>query len=300
VICAHRIPTWLATAADAAGRGIVRAALPAVVLALSACSQSGDTVPVSQMRRDIARSEFQASAGSDPADAAAPAKRQAVSHSFVLRVPSVELEALQRRHLTECARLGCTVLTTNLDRSLDWRITAKISVRISPEAFAAFAEFIAAPPAVVVGHTETVEDKTIPFLDVEKRLELKSALRARLVAMLQDPASKSATDLAAIEKELAQVQGDIEAAIAQRDYLRTITETARVDISYVGLAAQAAGIDLSPIRHAVTGVGQTVVASVATLISFIAALVPWLPLLGLLGWGAPRVWRRWKARRAAI
>ncbi len=75
------------------------------------------------------------------------------------------------------------------------------------------------------------------MLDIDKRLEVKTALRDRLSAMLKDPSAKSAADLAAIEKELAQAQGDIEAAIAQRDYLRTITHTVRVDIAYDGRQA---------------------------------------------------------------
>jgi hypothetical protein len=49
---------------------------------------------------------------------------------------------------------------------------------------------------------------------------------------------------------LAQAQGDIEATIAQRDYLRTITETVRVDITYDGRPGVVAGYDFSPIKRA--------------------------------------------------
>src|SRR5262249_50112151 len=121
--------------------------------------------------------------------------------------------------------------------------------------------------------------------DFDKRLEVKSALRDRLVAMLRDPGPKGTADLTALEKELAQVQGDIESIVAQRDYLRTLTETVRVDISYGGRTASVAGIDLSPVRQAVDGAGRTTVASLATLISFLAAALPWLPLVALLMWG---------------
>jgi hypothetical protein len=40
---------------------------------------------------------------------------------------------------------------------------------------------------------------------------VKTALRDRLAAGLREPGTKSLADLANIEKELAQVQGDIEA-----------------------------------------------------------------------------------------
>jgi hypothetical protein len=227
-----------------------------------------------------------------------PVKRLAVSHSFTLQLPNTDVEAVQQRHLSECSKLGCTVVSTTLDRSTG-RITARSEVRIAPDAFAAFADILAAPPAKIVTHSESAEDKTAPMLDIEKRLEVKTALRDRLAAMLREPGTKSPADLATIEKELAQVQGDIEAIVAQHDYLRTITETVRVNVSYVGLAAQAAGIDLSPISRAGSGIVATLVQSVANLISFLAAVVPWLPLVALLMWGGRRAFRRWRARSTA-
>src|SRR5262245_6119710 len=143
-------------------------------------------------------------------------KRLAISYTFTLRLPSSEVEAIQKKHLAECAKLGCTVLNTHLDRSIEGRIGARSTVRISPESYTSFATTITAAPAELVSHSESTEDKTVAMLDIEKRLEVKLALRDRLSAMLKDPGAKSPADLAAIEKELAQVQGDIEATIAQR------------------------------------------------------------------------------------
>jgi len=229
-----------------------------------------------------------------------PVRRLAVTHRFTLQLPSADVEVVQQRHLSECVKLGCTVASTMLDRSIEGRISASAQVRIAPEAFAAFANILAAAPAKIVTHSETADDKTVPMLDVEKRLEVKSALRDRLAAMLREPGSKSAADLATIEKELAQVQGDIEGIVAQRDYLRTITETVGVNISYLGLAAQAAGIDLSPISRASSNIGATLVQSVAALISFLASIVPWLPFIALLAWAGRRWLRRLRARTAPL
>jgi Domain of unknown function (DUF4349) len=233
----------------------------------------------------------------DRDDQTAPVKRLAVSHAFTLRLPSIEVETVQQKHLTECGKLGCTVLNTRLDRSNEGRIYARSSVRIAPDAYSAFAVIIAAPPSMVVTHSEAAEDKTVPIIDTDKRLELKTALRGRLEAMIRDPGVKSPADLAALEKELAQVQADIEAIIAQRDYLRAITETVSVDITYSGQAAVVAGIDLSPVERAVLGTGRTLIESAAALISFLAAIVPWLPLIALLGWAVRRILRRWKTQK---
>jgi len=224
-------------------------------------------------------------------------RRIAVTRSFTLRLPGSEVAAVQERHLTECAKLECTVLETRLDQLGDGRVNARASVRVAPERYPALAAVITARPAEVTAQSERADDRTIAVLDVDKRLEVKIALRDRLTAMLNDPATKSVTDLIAIEKELVQSQGDIESATTQRNYLRTITDTVQVDISYDGRQVVVAGYDFSPIKRAVDSIGGTFATSVASLITFVAAAMPWLPVIVLLLWGARRGLRRWRAAR---
>ena len=60
------------------------------------------------------------------------------------------------------------------------------------------------------------------------------------------------------------MQGDFEAAIAQRDLLRALTETVKVDVSYNGISVRAGSIDFYPIEQAVSsmvGSGQPTVIS---------------------------------------
>ena len=114
--------------------------------------------------------------------------------------------------------------------------------------------------------------------------------------MLADPAPKTPAELVSIEKELSQAQGEIEAVTAQRDYLRTITDTVRVDVNYMGRPALVGGVDFSPISNALDGFGRTLVASVGSLISFLAVAIPWLPLIALVIWAGRRTFRRWRAR----
>jgi hypothetical protein len=232
---------------------------------------------------------------------AAPANTQtklAVTHSYAITMPSREIEAVQRRDLDECAKLGCTVLTTTLQHGGGGQVYARTSLRISPQGFDAFAKALAASPARIASHSQTAEDKTLPLLDVEKRLEAKTALRDRLAAMLKDPAAKTTADLLAIEKELSLIQADIESATAQRDYLRTITDTVRVDISYDGIVAEVAGLEFGPLKRAMGDFGATALNSLATLIYLTAALLPWLPVFVVLGWMVRRGLRRWRMRRA--
>jgi hypothetical protein len=222
-------------------------------------------------------------------------KHVAVSHRFSLRLPGGEIREVHQKHLAECRRLGCQVLSTSLDQSTKGRAQARSSVRISPKAFPDFERAISAPPAEVAVRTETAEDKSLPILDVEKRLEVKSALRDRLTAMVKEPGQKSAADIASIERQIADLQGEIEAAIAQRDYLRTITETVRVDIDYSSVSARAGGVNFSPIADALTGALDTFIQSTASVIVFAIAAAPWIPLAILALWAIRRVRRRSRA-----
>jgi len=213
---------------------------------------------------------------------AGPTRHIAVTRSFTLRLPGSEVAAVQERHLAECAKLECTVLETRLDQLGDGRVSARASVRVAPERYPALAAVITARPAEVTTQSERADDRTIAVLDVEKRLAVKMALRDRLTAMLNDPATKSVADLIAIEKELVQAQGDIEAATTLRNYLRTITDTVQVDITYDGHQVVVAGYDFSPIKRAIDSIGGTFATSVASLITFVATTVPWLPVIVLL------------------
>jgi hypothetical protein len=227
---------------------------------------------------------------------AGPTRHIAVTRSFTLRLPGSEVAAVQQRHLAECAKLECTVLETRLDQLFNGRVNARASVRVAPERYPALAAVITAQPAEVITQSERADDRTIAVLDVDKRLEVKIALRDRLTAMLNDPATKNVADIIAIEKELVQTQGDIESATTQRNYLRTITDTMQVDITYDGRQVVVAGYDFSPIKRAVDSIGGTFAMSVASLITLVATAVPWLPVIALLVWGARRGLRRWRTR----
>lgn len=223
-----------------------------------------------------------------------PGQHLAVSHAFVLRLPTDDVAAVQQRHLSECARLGCSVVATRLDRSDDGGVHAHSTVRIAPDAFVSFATSLSTPPSEVVSHAENAEDKTLPLLDIEKRQETKAALRDRLTEMVRNQRGIGAADLATIERQLADVQGEIEAVTAQRDYLRTITGTVAVDIDYVGRGARAGGIDLGPVSRAINGFGRTLVTSIGVLISAVAAILPWIPAGLLAVWIIRIVLRRGK------
>jgi Domain of unknown function (DUF4349) len=226
-------------------------------------------------------------------------RRLAVTHRFTLRVPSEATEAIQQKHMAECAKLGCTILSTSIDRSDEGRVSARAAVRIKSESYDAFAAQLAAPPAKITMRSQSDEDLAVPILDAEKRLEAKTVLRDRLTALLRDQSVKTAADLIAIEKELAQAQSDIENITAQSDNLRTRTDTIRIDIFYTGAVGQFGSVDLTPVQQAIGRIGQTIVNSASWLIASLAALVPWLPIIALVWLAIRRGLRRRRIRNNA-
>lgn len=210
-----------------------------------------------------------------------PDRRIAFTESFVLELPAEDVQAAVRKASEACLAAGGSVLHSRVDRMPDGSVQASLSVRIPPDKYQAFASGLTAPPARLVSHAENAEDKTIAVLDVERRLAAQTGLRDRLTRLLAE-AKGSVADLVAVEKQLADVQGQIESMTAQRDYLRTITDTVRVDVSYTGLIQQAGPFDLSPVRAAVDDFARATIGSAGDMITWIAVALPWLPV-GLIG-----------------
>jgi hypothetical protein len=253
------------------------------MLVLAACKREPQPMPLAAPvgMRSMALAAVPDAAG----------RRIAFSESFVVELPGSAVEAIQQKTLADCLAAGCTLLNTRLDRLRDGSVEGSISVRIAPDRYRAFADAIVAPPARLISHAETAEDKTIPLLDIEKRLDAQIALRDRLSSMLKQ-AGTGVADLVAVEKQLADVQGTIESETAQRDYLRTITDTVKVDVSYNGLIQQAGPVDLSPMRAALDRFAQTAIESFGDMIGWVAYALPWLPLAALGAWLVVRVLRR--------
>jgi Domain of unknown function (DUF4349) len=258
-------------------------ALPAAVaLLLAACKP--DTARPPPLRVSSRAMAMVAVAGD--AD-----RRIAYSHEFAVDLPNSAVEATQQNNLTDCLAAGCSVLNSRLERMPDGVVQGSISVRIAPARYQAFADAIAAPPARLISHAEAAVDETAPILDIEKRLDAQVALRERLSELLKQ-AGTSVGDLVAVEKQLADVQGTIESETAQRDYLRTITDTVKVDVAYNGLIQQAGRFDVSPIRAAAERFAHDVIVSIGRLIACVAFALPWLPLAVLAGWAVRRLLRR--------
>src|SRR5262245_56093837 len=87
------------------------------VLVLAACSQPPDQLSQSDPVNYFGGVAQAQEPGTARAGQSNAGPRLAISHTFALRLPSSEVESIQQKHLAECAKLGCTVLNTRVDRS---------------------------------------------------------------------------------------------------------------------------------------------------------------------------------------
>jgi Domain of unknown function (DUF4349) len=257
--------------------------LLAVALFVVACKKEVPVLPLAAAPR---ATSFAATSGAPAAGgavmkmqaASATDRRIAYTQSFALELPGDAVQAAVDKAAELCLAAGCTVQHTRVDRLPDGSVQGSLSARIAPEKYQQFASSVTGPPVRVISRAESADDQTVAVLDIERRLAAQIALRDRLTQLLGQ-ANGSVGDLVAIEKQLAEVQGEIESQTAQRDFLHTITDTVRVEISYNGLIQQAGPFDLSPVRAAIDDFVRTMVASAGDVITSVAAAVPWAPLV---------------------
>jgi hypothetical protein len=141
-------------------------------------------------------------------------------------------------------------------------------------------------------HQRTLDSRDITdeFYDLESRIKNKLARQEALRELLKKKTDK-VEDLLAVDRELAKVTEDIEAAQGQMQRWKKETEFATVTLSvrdrrdYVPPASPAFGTTVS---RAWGGSIDALVAFCKGVVVFMVVLVPWLPVLALVI--VPFVW----------
>jgi uncharacterized membrane protein YdbT with pleckstrin-like domain len=141
-------------------------------------------------------------------------------------------------------------------------------------------------------HSVESEDLSLQIVDTEARLKNKEALRDRLAEIIKSRPGKIA-DLVEAETQLAQVQGDIDAARSSLAVMKKRVATIRLTLSYESEAVAASSGTFAPLGNAIKGVVRDMVWAVASLIQIIAFAIPFL----LFGWGVLWIARWWWKRR---
>ncbi|WP_399682096.1 DUF4349 domain-containing protein [Xenophilus sp.] len=234
--------------------------------------------------------------------AEAPAERfLAVRHDLSVEVAPDKLPEAWASVRELCGTLRCELLSSSLQRETAQQAgAASLEMRVLPADVDRLLGGLAGV-AQVVQHDTTSEDKTAEVVDVEAHIRNRTEFRDSLRAMLADKSVKrEMSDLLEIQRTLADTQADLDSSATRRKILAQQTGMQHVQVRFTPTRALVQGARTGPIGRAMREAGEVLADSVAALITFVAAVLPWAVVAVPFFWGLgvlARAWRRRRARR---
>ena len=235
-----------------------------------------DGVPRAEMRM----------AGAADAMTTNPAQVQYLAERqfWVIELPEGRIESRWQAHLDLC-RAGCEVLQAAIAKSTQAPVSANLQLRVARAAASALLKAMSGPE--VKERRIEREDKTLQVVDVEARLKNLGELRDRLRKLLE---SRPGTlkDVLETERELARVQGELDAMAAQRKALANETEKILLNLNYRPEPSITRTGALQPLADVFGNAGRALSESLAEALMFVIRVLPWLFIV------LPTVWGGWK------
>ena len=261
---------------------------------------------------------FQAAAPAGPAappqrtaattDAAAPAPASSVpllaySYAYSLAAQPEAIRSLVARHEAACIQAGraaCQLTGADVTEVGEDHVRGRLSLRATPAWLSRFRAGLAAEAQAaggrIVNATVRSEDLSRQIVDTEAALRAKSTLRDRLQALLATRPGRL-SELLELERELARIQGEIDATQSQLTAMRTRVATSELVMTYESAGVLAPDGVFAPLRIAAEEFVGMAVVGLATLVRIVAWLLPWALVLGAVGWVIRRLMRKRQAQR---
>jgi hypothetical protein len=238
------------------------------------------------------------SGSSQPAD---PISYLAYAYGIRLELPGDRLSGVMDGHAAACRDAGlrvCQLVASARDGDPLASFRGSLSLRAEPQWLQRFLTSVQSDAIGAAGRVTsqwtTTEDLTRMIVDTEATVRAKRALRDRLQQLLATRPG-SLADLLGVERELARVQGEIDASESNLAATRTRVAMSALTIEYGSTADRVAGGMFEPLRHALSDFMVAVVESTANLVTVLGALLPWVVVVTMLVWLLIR--RRRRARR---
>jgi hypothetical protein len=259
-----------------------------VAIALGGCSKKEEysgSAPAAAMAP--------ASAPRQAQEGHTPAKRtMAYEHSIQVDAAEDKIAAVYEAAQAACVAVaadGCVVLESNL--STGEYASASLKFRAKPEGIQ---KLVAALGSTgnVISKTTRAEDLASPLEDSAKQLAMLQDYRSKLEA-LRGRAGIDVDALIKVNKELAQVQSDIEAKAGERSHLVRRVET---ELLHVNINTTESRSFWMPISRALGRFSSNFSDGISSVIIGLAYLIPWGLTLLVMGWGVRKLWGRMKRR----
>lgn len=284
--------------------------LGALAFVLTACSQASD-MEAGGVASDFAEAPMEASEegdalGVDAApdenstqpDAAVAAPQIAYRYTLGFRLPADGIKPLQERHADLCEARGpsrCRIISMDQTDSDGDYAYGNLQIAVAADIARTFSKELEASSGSVdgtlVSSSITGEDLSKQIVDTEAKLRARTLLRDRLMDILRNR-SGTVAELVEAERGVAQVNQEIDQAQSWLNEMRGRVAFSQMTISYES-GSRASGSFSQPIRDAWNSLGSILGSVIAFLMVAFTVLVP----IGLVGFGAFKLWR-WIRRKA--
>jgi hypothetical protein len=224
----------------------------------------------------------------------------AYSYSATLSLPADNVTKIMKAHENKCIAAGpalCQVVTAASQKQGD-DVSANLSIRATPTWLGTFRTGLEQDAKGGGGKVQaqgvTSEDLTRNITDSEARLRALKALRIRIEALIASRPGKL-SDLLEAERELARVQGEIDSFESNLSVMRARVNMSTMELSYQSRQLAVGGGTFEPLGDAITGFFGVMAGSLAALITFLAAVLPFgLVLVPVVYYGL-----KWRAAQVA-
>lgn len=222
----------------------------------------------------------------------------AVRHKLEIVEASSGLAKSVEAVVAFCGTIQCEVLSSSVtNETAVLSPSGNIAARVAPPDLSKFLEFVGKQGKIAQHSTES-EDKTAAVIDVEAKLKNQTDFRDSLRRMLTRP-GVSVADLLQIQEKLAEAQAELDSEATQRKVLANETEKVYVEIAFRAEQRTISRGAFASVGQALRDFGSDFGDSLATLISAVAAIIPWLIVIIPGLWFLVRAVRRLRERRRA-
>ncbi len=230
----------------------------------------------------------------------------AYSYDYTLTVPGRRLRSLEQAHEQACAAAGpavCQMIGSDLSKSGDAVTQAHLALRAAPSWVAHFRQTVESQTNAVGGSVTSSkvssEDLSRSIVDTQAAVRAKTTLRDRLQTILAERPGKL-SDVIDAERELAKVQGELDASQSELAVMRGRVDMSDLTIEYDSVEAAPPSNLGGPLRQALAGFFANMVGAFAVIVTLVSFALPFVLVLGPFGWLALRAWSRRKRKAPTV
>lgn len=190
-----------------------------------------------------------------------------------------------------CRSMGCDIVESTINKkNQNTPPSGSLVLRVVPKNLRPLLDHIGKVGNIVTHMTES-EDKTGTVIDVEAKIKNLTELRNRLRNILATRTG-SLKDVVEVERELSRAQSELDSLVGRRKALANETDKIAVTIEFRSKQSIAETGAFAPVVSAWHEIGHVFASSVAIIITFTVAIVPWLILIAVGFWVVFKLLRR--------